>query len=33
LTPLQWAAVGCIMLASGGTAATSRPTWQAPLPD
>jgi inner membrane transporter RhtA len=31
LTPLQWAAVGCIMLASGGTAATSRPAWQAPL--
>jgi inner membrane transporter RhtA len=33
LTPLQWAAVGSIMLASAGSAATSRPTWRAPLPD
>jgi inner membrane transporter RhtA len=33
LTPTQWAAIGSIMLASAGTAATSRPSWQPPLPE
>jgi inner membrane transporter RhtA len=33
LTPIQWAAIASIMLASCGSAATSQPAWQAPLPD
>ena len=33
LTALQWAAVGSIMLASGGSAATGRPTRPPPLPE
>jgi len=27
---IQWVAIASIMLASGGSAATSRQTWQAP---
>lgn len=33
LTPIQWAAIASIMLASGGSAATSRPARPAPLPE
>lgn len=33
LTPIQWAAIASIMIASGGSAATSRPAWQPPLAD
>ena len=31
LTAVQWAAIACIMLGSGGSAATSRPSWPPPL--
>jgi inner membrane transporter RhtA len=33
LTPVQWGAIACIMFASGGSAATARQGWPAPLPD
>ncbi len=33
LTMIQWAAIVSIMIASGGSAATSRPAWPPPLPD
>jgi inner membrane transporter RhtA len=33
LTTIQWAAIASIMIASGGSAATSRPAWPPPLPD